>query len=253
MLRLRPLNDSLIKAKRILIVEDDEEIRRLLAVKLTREGFEVFTAPSGQHALDSIAQHGLPHLAIVDLNMPIMGGLEFCERVKRFSDLPVIILTAVDESKTVIQAIEQFAEDYVVKPFNLGELVARIRRVLKRIGNFDYTLDAVVQVNASLSIDFSHQTAFVDGESVALTPTETKLLHIFLTKSGSVIPAEFLLERVWPQEEIYEEALRVHISRLRQKLEGAKKAYKFILTERGRGYRFVTDLPTATSDQSTAA
>ncbi|MFN8489227.1 MAG: response regulator transcription factor [Caldilineaceae bacterium] len=248
MLRVRPLNDSLIKAKRILVVEDDEEIRRLLSVKLTREGFEVFTAPSGQHALDSIAQHGLPHLAIVDINMPIMGGLEFCERVKRFSDVPVIILTAVDESKTVIHAIEQFAEDYVVKPFNLGELVARIRRVLKRIGNFDYTFDAVVQVNASLAIDFSHQTAFVDGEAIALTPTETKLLHIFLTKAGSVVSAEFLLERVWPQEEIYEEALRVHISRLRQKLEGSQKAYKFILTERGRGYRFVTDLPPTTSD-----
>ena len=243
MIKVRPLSDSLIKAKRILIAEDDEEIRRLLSVKLKREGFEVLSASSGQHALELIAQQGLPHLALVDINMPIMGGLEFCERIKRFSDVPIIILTAVDESKTVIKAIEQYAEDYVIKPFVLGELVARIQRVLKRLGDFDYTFDAVVQVNSCLSVDFSHQTAIVDGEPVTLTPTETKLLHIFLTKAGRVIPVQFLLERVWPHEEIYEEALRVHISRLRQKLEGQHKGYKFILTERGRGYRFVLDPP----------
>jgi len=243
MLKVRPLGDSPIKAKRILIAEDDEEIRRLLMVKLKREGFEVVAAPSGQHALDLIDQYGLPHLAIVDINMPIMGGLEFCERIKRFSDVPIIILTAVDESKTIIAAIEQFAEDYIIKPFILGELVARIQRVLKRLGDFDYTLDAVIQVNSFLAVDFSHQLAIVDGQSIPLTPTETKLLHIFLTKVGRVIPAQFLLERVWPHEEIYEEALRVHISRLRQKIEGQHKEHKFILTERGRGYRFILDPP----------
>ena len=243
MVKVRPISDPLVRAKRILIAEDDEEIRRLLSVKLKREGFDVLAASSGQHALDLIAQHGLPHLALVDINMPIMGGLEFCERLKRFSDVPIIILTAVDESKTVIKAIEQYAEDYIIKPFILGELIARIQRVLKRLSDFDYTLDVVVQVNSCLSVDFSHQIAIVDGEIVALTPTETKLLHIFLTKAGRVIPAQFLLERVWPQEEIYEEALRVHISRLRQKLEGQRKAYKFILTERGLGYRFILDLP----------
>src|SRR5436190_11738818 len=125
-----------INAKRLLVAEDDEEIRRLLWVKLTRVGFEVFTAASGQHALDIIAEHGLPHLAIVDINMPIMGGIEFCERVKQFSDLPIIMLTAVDEPTTATHAIEKFAEDYVVKPFNLGELIARIQRVLKRVHDF---------------------------------------------------------------------------------------------------------------------
>jgi DNA-binding response OmpR family regulator len=230
-------------AKRLLIAEDDEEIRQLLAVKLTRVGFEVFTAATGQHALDMIAEHGLPHLAIVDINMPIMGGIEFCERVKQFSDLPIIMLTAVDEPQTVIYAIEKFAEDYVIKPFNLGELIARIQRVLKRVNDFGYTQMSVIEINPQLSLDLSRHRAIVNGKAVLLTPTETKLLHIFLLNANRALSCEYLLGRVWPTEEVYEETLRVHISRLRQKIEDQALVKRTIMTERGQGYRMDIELP----------
>ncbi len=227
--------------KRLLIAEDDEEIRHLLSVKLTRVGFDVITAPSGQHALDIIAEHGFPHLAIVDINMPIMGGLEFCERVKQFSDLPIIVLTAIDDPNIVIHSIERFAEDYVVKPFNLGELIARIQRVLKRMGNYDYAQKPIVQINHHLSVDLGHHLVIVNGKVVMLTPTETKLLHLFLLNAGHTISSEFLLSRVWPHEEVYEETLRVHISRLRQKIGDQPLANRTILTERGHGYRMAIE------------
>ncbi|MCX6045943.1 MAG: response regulator transcription factor [Chloroflexi bacterium] len=238
--------------KRLLIAEDDEEIRHLLTFKLTRVGFDVLTAPSGQHALDLIAEHGLPHLAIVDINMPIMGGLEFCERVKQFSDLPIIVLTAIDEPSVVIDAIERFAEDYVVKPFNLGELVARIQRVLRRVGDYDYAQKPVIQINQRLAVDLGHHLAIVDGKTILLTPTETKLLHIFLLNGDRPLSCEFLLGRVWPHEEVYEETLRVHISRLRQKIGDQPLANRTILTERGQGYRLNIESHQAPSIKSSS-
>ena len=119
---------------RILVVDDDPDILRLVSAKLDRAGFDVFTASSGQRALDMIERRGLPHLAIVDIMMPEMDGFEFCQTVQLYSDLPVIMLTAVDEEETVIRGIELYAEDYVTKPFSPRELTARVRRVLRRIG-----------------------------------------------------------------------------------------------------------------------
>jgi len=236
------LSGNLIGTKTILVVEDDEEIRRLLLVKLTRSGYEVLTASTGQDALTVIAEQGLPHLALVDINMPIMGGLEFCERTKQFSDLPIIILTAVDEPQTVINAIEKFAEDYITKPFNLGELIARIERVINRFSDYDYVRTPLVQINPALSVEFGHHTARINGTQVRLSPTETKLLYIFWVGAGRMLSNEFLLRRVWPTEEIYEDTLRVHISRLRKKIEGSLKGNCSIVAERGYGYRFIADL-----------
>ncbi len=236
------LSGNLIRTKTILVVEDDEEIRCLLQVKLTRSGYEVLTASTGQDALARIAEHGLPHLALVDINMPVMGGLEFCERAKQFSDLPIIILTAIDEPQTVISAIEKFAEDYIVKPFNLGELMARIERVLNRFSDFGYVRAPLVQINPALAVEFGHHTATLNGKQVHLSPTETKLLYIFWVGAGRMLSNEFLLRRVWPTEEIYEDTLRVHISRLRKKIEGSLKGNCSIVAERGQGYRFIADL-----------
>ncbi len=236
------LSANLIQAKTILVVEDDEEIRCLLHVKLTRSGYEVLTASTGHDALALIAEHGLPHLALVDINMPVMGGLEFCERTKQFSDLPIIILTAIDEPQIVINAIEKFAEDYVIKPFHLGELIARIERVLNRFSDFGYVRAPRVQINAALSVEFGHHTATINGKQIHLSPTETKLLYIFWVGAGRMLSNEFLLRRVWPTEEIYEDTLRVHISRLRKKIEGSVKGNCSIVAERGYGYRFIADL-----------
>ncbi len=119
---------SLDRTRRILVVDDDPAIVRLVKDRLEYVGYDVVTAPSGQAALNAIAQIGLPHLAIVDINMPGMNGFEFCKTVQQFSDLPVILLTAVDEEETIIRGIQHFAEDYVTKPFSPRELVARVER-----------------------------------------------------------------------------------------------------------------------------
>ena len=224
--------------QQILVVDDDPAILRLVGDKLDREGFEVWTAASGQQALDVIDRRGLPHLAVVDITMPGMDGFEFCQRVQEFSDLPAIMLTAVDEEETVIQGIQYFAEDYVTKPFSPRELVARVQRVLRRIGDFAYALEPVIGVDDRLAVDFAHQRAVVGGEYVSLTPTETKLLYILMRNAGRVVTTDFLLRRLWPLEEVFEDTLRVHIYRLRQKIEALPGQPRYIVTERGLGYRF---------------
>lgn len=228
-----------MRYQRILVVDDDPAILRLVRDKLDRAGYEVWTASTGQQALDAIARRGLPHLAIVDIMMPGMNGFEFCEAVQSYTDLPVIMLTAVDEEEMVIQGIEHFAEDYITKPFSPRELVARVQRVLRRIGDFAYTLDPVTQVDDRLAVDFAHQQALVDEQLVSLTPTENKLLYILIRNAGHTVTIDFLLRRLWPLEEVFEDTLRVHVHRLRQKVEADPSRPRYIVTERGVGYRFV--------------
>lgn len=229
---------TIARPQRILVVDDDPRVRQLVKLKLDRAGFEVLTAACGEEALDVIARRGLPHLAIVDIMMPGMNGFEFCQAVQQFSDLPVIMLSAVDEEETVIQGIEHFAEDYITKPFSPRELLARVQRVLRRIGDFAYALDPVVQVGDYLAIDIAHQQAVVDGQPVDLTPTETKLLHILMRNAGRTVTTDFLLRRLWPLKEMLEDTLRVHIHRLRQKIEADPSEPRYVVTERGLGYRF---------------
>lgn len=226
-------------SQRILVVDDDPIVLRLVSEKLERAGFEVFTAMSGPQALELLECRGLPHLAIIDINMPGMDGFEFCQVVQSYSDLPVIMLTAVDEEETIIRGIEHYAEDYITKPFSPRELVARVQRVLRRIGDFAYALESVIKVDERLSVDFGHQQVMVDGRSVALTPTEAKLLYILMRNSGRIVTTDFLLRRLWPLEQVYEDTLRVHIHRLRTKIQGGQREPQYIVTERGLGYRFL--------------
>lgn len=224
--------------QRILVVDDDPAILRLVKDKLENTGYEVFTADSGQQALEIIGRRGMPHLAIVDITMPGMTGFQFCDAVQQFSDLPIILLSAIDEEDTIIQGISRYAEDYVTKPFSPRELVARVARVLRRIGDFAYTLDLVTQIDAQLAVDFPHQRALIAGESVPLTPTETKLLYLLIRNAGRVVTTDFLLRRLWPMDEVFEDTLRVHVHRLRQKIEPTPGRPRYITTERGLGYSF---------------
>jgi len=225
--------------QRILVLDDDPAILRMVSDKLDRAGFDVWTASDGREALMLVQQRGLPHLAVVDIMMPGMDGFEFCQTLQEFSDLPVIMLTAVDEEETVIRGIEQFAEDYVTKPFSPRELVARIQRVLRRIGDFTYALQPVTRVDDRLAVDFPHKLALIEGQPVPLTPTETKILHILVRNAGRAVTVDFLLSRLWPLEQVFEDVLRVHIHRLRRKIEADPRRPRYIVTERGVGYRFV--------------
>ena len=223
----------------VLVVDDDPDLRRVVGLTLEQEGMNVAFGASTQDALDWIEKHGIPHLAVVDIMMPGRSGLEFCRDVQRFSDLPVILLTAVDDDDVVIRSIEELAEDYVRKPFNPRELSARVKRVLRRIGDFAFAAAPVTRIDPALAIDFARQTAIVADRTVTLTPTESKLLHILTRSARKTVRTDFLLRRVWPMEEVYEDTLRVHIHRLRQKIEPTPAEPKYLITQRGIGYSFL--------------
>ena len=229
--------------KTILVVDDDQDLQSLLEAHFRKSGYHVVTAFSGEHAMELIENRGLPHLAIVDIFMPGMGGLEFCRRLQQFTDLPVIMLTAEKDSDVVVSSIERYAEDYITKPFNLRVLEARVERLLRRIQTFDYAMSPLVRIDDRLSVSFGRQMALVNGKYVMLTPTETKLLHILLRNANRIVTLEFLVNRLWPREDVYEDTLRVHVHRLRAKVEDKEAKRRYILTERGQGYRFVAEIP----------
>ncbi len=224
--------------QRILVVDDNTYTLRLVKQTLEQAGFQTSTAVSGEEALTLLERHGLPHLAIVDLHMPGMSGFEFCRSVHEFSDMPVIMLTAVDNEETIIEGLERHAEDYIVKPFGGPELVARVTRVLRRMGDYNYTLEATTSIDERLLINFPRREAIVEGEPVPLTPTESRLLYILVRNAGRIVTTEFLLDRIWPLQDAQEDRLHVHVHRLRRKIEPNHNQPTYILAERGTGYRF---------------
>lgn len=227
--------------KVILVVDDSPYILQAVEHTLQPAGFKVRKAISGEEALTSIKRHGLPHLALIDLNMPGIDGFQLCEQIHEFSDLPVVMLTAIDDEATVVHGLDNFAEDYIVKPFRAAELVARIKRVLRRIGDFAYRLDPIVRIDDNLQVDFPNRIAYVDQEQVQLTPTETKLLYILIRNAGHTVTNDFLLRRVWPEEDAYEDRLHTHIYRLRRKIEESPKEPRYIISDWGTGYLFLAN------------
>jgi DNA-binding response OmpR family regulator len=167
-----------------------------------------------------------------------MSGFEFCRTVHEYSDMPVVMLTAASDETTVIEGLQNHAEDYIVKPFSGPELTARVRRVLARIGDFSYTLADSTHIDERLQINFSRREAIVAGEPVSLTPTETKLLYILVRNGGRIVTTDFLLNRIWPLQDAQEDRLHVHIHRLRRKIEPDDNEPTYILAERGTGYSF---------------
>lgn len=237
MISTPPSHAKGITGQRILVIDDSPGILQVVSRALERADYIAMPAESAEEALALIKRDGLPHLAVVDINMPGMGGLEFCETVQEYSDLPVIILTAVGRGATVVKAIEYYAEDFMAKPFSPKELVARVRRVLHRIGGFAFTLEPLIRVDDQLQVAFADCEAMVDGQKVSLTPTENKLLYLLMRNAGQVVTADYLLRRLWPREAAYEDRLRVYVHRLRKKIE-PRDNYQYIISERGTGYRF---------------
>ena len=223
---------------RILIVDDEPLMRRLIQDILAIDNYDVKTAKSGQEALDIIINQGVPHLAIVDIIMPTMSGLELCKKIQAFIDLPIILVTAIDDEDTLVKGIEYYAEDYIVKPFRPRELLARIRRVLSRAYKSPQSFSRIIKINAHLTIDFGKREINTAEKTISLTPIENKLLHVFVQNSNQTITTEFILQRLWPLDETFADTLRVHIHRLRHKIEATPNKPQYIITERGIGYRF---------------
>ncbi len=222
----------------ILAVDDSPVIVQSVALTLENAGFEVWQATSGQEALELVKKRGLPHLALIDLHMPKMDGVALCKRIHKFSDLPIIILTSDDDESTVVNLLERYAEDYMVKPFRSAELVARIGRVLRRMGDFAYALNPQIKVDEQLTVDLPHRRVIIRQEEKKLTPIEAKLLYILLKNIGNTVRTEYLIQRIWPTEEAYEDRLHAHIYRLRKKIEENLKSPRYIMSDWGIGYHF---------------
>lgn len=238
------LDSSAYEPQRILAVDDNTFTLRIVKHALEQAGFQVMTAVSGKDALKMINRHGVPHLALVDLHMPAMSGFEFCHAVREFSDMPIIMLTAANTEETIIEGLEQYAEDYIIKPFSPSELVARIKRVLRRVDDYSYTHESTTRIDDNLMVDFPKREALVNGNPISLTPTEAKLLYILVRNAGRIVTTEFLLNRIWPMQNAQEDRLHVHIHRLRRKIESNPNEPAYIIAERGTGYRFMSDYET---------
>ena len=233
----------------VLLVDDDPTLLSVLSRRLSREGLEVRTAPSGDAALKALDQ-SWPALLVVDLMMPGMDGFELCRRVKRIADLPIIVLSAVDASESKVRALEEYAEDYVTKPFDPDELVARVQRVLRRAGTGTAQLTLG---GGELEIDLTMRRAVTRVGSHALTPTEVRLLQILIGNLDRTVATETLLDRVWSEADGADPSyVWVSIRRLRRKLEVDADRPRFLLTERGVGYRLVSGPPADSSVPVTA-
>ena len=220
---------------RILVCDDDPQIRRALALILRDAGYEVLLAASGEEALDRAAAGG-PHLAIVDLVLPDQHGIEVCRQLREWSEMPILVLSAIDEEQTKVEALHRGADDYVTKPFGPGELVARVEAALRRAGRDPS--EPRIEVDG-LIIDLAAHAVFLDGAEVHLTPTEFSLLRVLVLNRGLLITHRQLLTEVWgPQYADATPVLRTHIANLRSKLGPVERARRLIRTDSGIGYRF---------------
>lgn len=223
---------------KVLMIEGDVQVSQSTVGYLGQAGYEVTALDDGPEALEYVQQHGLPHIALIALSLPSLRGFELAEKLKSIADVPIIFMASTDDAETIVQGLKRYAEDFVVKPFALRELEARIQVVLARMPSFDYASEPVIFIDDSLSIDFAHNRVVVRGKTIRLTPIESILLYVLLRQAGQVVENRMLIARVWPGQDVYEDTLRVHMHRLRRKLEVDSHHPYYIRTERGLGYRF---------------
>lgn len=220
----------------VLIVDDEPRYLRLLRFNLESSGYRVVAAASGEEALRAATTH-TPDLVLLDLRLPDMDGHEVCSRIREFSQVPVIMVTAKGELADKVRGLKVGADDYITKPFSAPELLARVEAVLRRS-----RLPAEVRVPprlviGKLAIDFAQRIVTLDGREVALSLMEYKLLHCLASNAGRTMTPEEIQEKVWgPEYREHYEGLRTHIHRLRQKIERDPESPKYVITRHGVGY-----------------
>jgi two-component system KDP operon response regulator KdpE len=221
----------------ILVVDDEPEIRKTVAASLQAQGYEVYAAANGEEALN-LAAISPPDLVILDLMMPVMDGMETCRRLRAWTDVPILVLSARSEEPQKIRALDLGADDYLTKPFGMGELTARIRAALRR-HRAARPADAPVFTAGTLVVDYARRLAFKNDQELKLTPHEYEILRFMTQNAERVLTHRQVLAAVWGPEDVEEtQYLRVHVSHLRQKIEDNPTRPRFIVTEPGVGYRF---------------
>jgi len=224
---------------RILVVDDEPQILRFLRPALAAAGYEVIEAGTGADALKAVAT-AAPEVVILDLGLPDMDGKDVISSLRGWSTIPIIILSARDRETEKIAALDLGADDYIEKPFSIGELTARIRTAMRHVGNASKTLSLV---NADgLTVDMVQRIVSRDGKAIRLTPKEYDLLTLLAHHAGRVVTHRTLLTSVWgPAHEEDMHYLRVFIGQLRQKVERDPAQPRIVQTEPGVGYRLVSD------------
>jgi len=223
----------------VLIVDDDENIREIMGLYLRKEGFNAVEAADGVEAIRKTEQ-AKPDLILLDIMMPVLDGLEVCRQIRKFSQVPVIMLTARSEDEDRIMGLELGADDYIAKPFNPREVVARVKAVLRRTPDANFTSANLLHF-PDLTINIAEYTVTVFGEAVALTAKEMELLWTLASHPGRVFSREILLEKIWGYTYCGEtRTVDNHIRRLRQKIRAGANTPWDIKTIWGVGYRFET-------------
>ena len=238
------------KKTTILAADDDPQLLRLITRNLQLEGYDVMAASDGQQALEVI-ENNSPDLVLLDVMMPRMDGFTVCYRVREFSTVPIIIITARGQDQDKVRGLDLGADDYLTKPFSVDELLARVRAVLRRsqftAREFTQGLRATT-ATGNLVIDYSQHMVMLKDHEIALTPTEYRIIAYLAQNVGRVVTQDLLLEHVWGPEYLGEShMLQVNINRLRRKLEVDATQPRYILTKVGVGYSLAA-LPVDTSD-----
>ena len=224
---------------RILVIDDEEQIRRALRSILGARDYHVDVVKTGEEGLEAAADHQ-PDLVVLDLTLPGKSGLEVCRELREWLAAPILVLSVRDADDDKIAALDLGADDYLTKPFSAGELLARIRALLRRSAATDASPSEVTV--GGLMIDFARRIVTVDGQPVRLTRTEFDVLAVLARNVDRVVTSRMLLERVWGPEYIEDtQTLRVHVSHLRHKIEPPGGVPRYVITEPGVGFRLVAD------------
>jgi len=220
----------------VLVVDDEESMRRLLVTVLSRHQYDVIAASTGEEALNRAAEHS-PELVILDLLLPDMSGLEVCKKLRSWRAVPILVVSGREEEHIKIAALDLGADDYITKPFPTGELLARIRALLRR-ASYGGSPPVVIS-SGLLKIDVARRRVFRAGKPIRLTRTEFDILAYLAQNADCVVSAKQLVEKVWGIRYAEDtQTLRVHVGHLRKKIEPNPATPTYILTEQGIGYRF---------------
>jgi len=226
---------------KILVVEDDRYISGFLTMSLRKEGYDVLSADTGTQGLFLVSMEH-PDILLLDLGLPDRDGLSVLQEIRQDSPLPVIVVSARGQEKEKIAALDAGADDYVTKPFYLGELLARIRVAERKLAQAPIPETEGLFRQGELAVDFEKRKVLIEGNEIHLTPMEYKLLTLLIQNRGKVLTHNFILGKVWGYEEGGDtKTVRVFMASLRRKIEKDTMKPRFILTEIGVGYRFAEE------------
>jgi two-component system KDP operon response regulator KdpE len=226
----------------LLLIEDEPQMQRFLRIVLQSDGYSVIESQTGKEGLMQAATRS-PDIILLDLGLPDIDGLEVTRRLREWSDIPIIVLSAREQEQDKIKALDAGADDYLTKPFGAGELLARIRVAMRHKLMRQDTAGEPVFILANLRVDMSQRQVFLDEQEVHLTPIEYKLLTVLIQNAGKVVTHSQLLKEVWgPSYSKETQYLRVYMTQLRHKLESDPARPLFLINEPGIGYRLKIDL-----------